>query len=73
MGVTHATDVILTGCIFSADEAYHMGFLNAVFSPEEFQERVAEIASSIARTVSPIAALRFAGLGSARIDKIEAR
>ncbi|VTU30668.1 enoyl-CoA hydratase-related protein [Variovorax sp. PBL-E5] len=57
MGVTHAADVLITGRIFSAEEAKDMGFLNAVFAPDEFEGRVAEIARSIARTVSPQAAL----------------
>lgn len=57
MGVTHAADVLLTGRIFTAEEAKEMGFLNAVFSAEEFDARVFGIAKSIATTVSPRAAL----------------
>ncbi|ABE36659.1 enoyl-CoA hydratase/isomerase family protein [Paraburkholderia xenovorans LB400] len=53
IGVTHAADVLLTGRIFTAEEAYHMGFVNAVFTREEFDSRISEIATSIARTVSP--------------------
>lgn len=53
MGVTHAADVLLTGRIFTAEEAYHMGLLNAVFTREEFDAKISEIATSIARTVSP--------------------
>jgi enoyl-CoA hydratase/carnithine racemase len=57
MGMTHAADVLLTGRIFLAEEARAMGFLNDVFAPEEFEARVAAVARSIARTVSPRAAL----------------
>ena len=57
MGMTHAADVLLTGRIFLAEEAKDMGFLNAVFAPDEFEERIAAIARSIALTVSPRAAL----------------
>ena len=57
MGMTHAADVLLTGRIFLAEEAKHMGFLNDVFAPEEFEVRIAEIARTIALTVSPQAAL----------------
>jgi len=57
MGVTHAADVLLTGRIFTAEEAQKMNFLNGVFSAEEFDERIAEIARNMARTVSPQAAL----------------
>lgn len=57
MGVTHAADVLITGRIFRAEEAKHMGLLNDVFEPEEFEERVFAIARSIAMTVSPQAAL----------------
>lgn len=57
MGMTHAADVLITGRIFLADEAKHMGFLNDVFAPEDFEARVAAIARSIALTVSPQAAL----------------
>lgn len=57
MGVTHAADVLLTGRIFTAEEGLAMNFLNGVFPPDEFDERIAEIARNIARTVSPQAAL----------------
>jgi enoyl-CoA hydratase/carnithine racemase len=57
VGVTHAADILLTGRIFSAEEALQMGFVNAVFSADEFDSRVDAIARSMARTVSPQAAL----------------
>jgi enoyl-CoA hydratase/carnithine racemase len=57
MGVTHAADVLLTGRIFTAEEALKMNFLNGVFGQEEFDDRIDEIARNIARTVSPQAAL----------------
>jgi enoyl-CoA hydratase/carnithine racemase len=53
MGVTHAADVLLTGRIFTAEEALQMGFLNATFARDEFEARIGAIATSIARTVSP--------------------
>ncbi len=57
VGVTNAADILLTGRIFSAEEALRMGFLNGVFAEEEFDRRIDEIALSIATTVSPRAAL----------------
>jgi len=57
MGMTHAADVLITGRIFLAEEAKHMGLLNDVFGPDEFEARVSAIARSIALTVSPQAAL----------------
>lgn len=56
VGVTHAADILLTGRIFSAEEALQMGFLNGVFAEAEFDERVAQVARSIATTVSPAGA-----------------
>jgi enoyl-CoA hydratase/carnithine racemase len=57
VGVTHAADILLTGRVFSAEEALQMGFVNAVFSAEDFDAQVEAIARSMARTVSPQAAL----------------
>jgi enoyl-CoA hydratase/carnithine racemase len=57
VGVTHAADILLTGRIFTAEEALAMNFLNGVFAPENFDQRISEIAHSMARTVSPQAAL----------------
>lgn len=57
VGVTHAADILLTGRIFTAEEALKMNFLNDVFAEEEFDERIGAIAKSIAQTVSPQAAL----------------
>jgi enoyl-CoA hydratase/carnithine racemase len=56
VGLAHATDILLTGRIFVAEEAEKMGFLNAIFAREEFEAKVMAIARSIAGTVSPTAA-----------------
>jgi len=56
VGVTHAADILLTGRIFTAEEALAMGLLNAVYSEQDFDARVAEIARNIATTVSPAGA-----------------
>lgn len=56
VGITHAADILLSGRVFTAEEAKDMGLLNAVFQPDEFEQRVAEVAGNIARTVSPAAA-----------------
>ena len=56
VGLTHAADILLTGRIFTAEEALAMGFLNAVFSAETFEAQVSAVAESMARTVSPEAA-----------------
>lgn len=56
IGLTHAADWLITGRIVLAEEALRVGFLNAVFPAEEFQQRVAELARSMAASLSPIAA-----------------
>ena len=56
VGLTHAADVLLTGRIFTAEEALAMGLLNGVFAREEFESRVIALAKSAAQSVSPIAA-----------------
>jgi enoyl-CoA hydratase/carnithine racemase len=57
MGMTNAADMLITGRIVLAEEALRMGFLNDVFATEDFDDRIAQIARSIALTVSPQAAL----------------
>jgi len=57
VGMTAAADILLTGRIVLAEEALRMGFLNAVFGVAEFESRTTEIARSMAKTVSPIAAM----------------
>ena len=56
IGMTQATDWLITGRIVRSEEALRVGFLNDVFPEDQFQERVAELATSLARTLSPIAA-----------------
>jgi enoyl-CoA hydratase/carnithine racemase len=56
VGLTHTADILLTGRIVLAEELQTMGFLNAVFPIEEFEQRVLSIAKSMASSVSPIAA-----------------
>lgn len=55
-GITHAADILLSGRVFTAEEALDMGLLNAVFDADEFDRKIGEIAGNIARTVSPAAA-----------------
>ncbi|MGX9936501.1 enoyl-CoA hydratase-related protein [Advenella kashmirensis] len=57
VGMTHAADILLTGRIFTAEEGLHMGFLNGVFSADEFDVEIDKIAKTMARTVSPQAAM----------------
>ena len=56
VGLTHATDMLFTGRIVLAEEAYRMGFLNDVFGQDEFEARIAAIAKSMAVGLSPMAA-----------------
>ena len=56
VGMTHAADILLSGRVFLAEEARDMGFLNGVFPEAEFGVRIAEIARTMAVTVSPAAA-----------------
>jgi methylglutaconyl-CoA hydratase len=44
VGEKHARDLLLTGRIFGADEAYRFGLVNEVVSPEQLMPRVREIA-----------------------------
>ena len=54
VGLTHAADILLTGRIFTSDEAVKMGLLNAVFPADEFEAKVMEIACNAAASVSPV-------------------
>ena len=55
VGVTHTADILLTGRVFTSDEAVKMGLLNAVYPPEEFDARVMQTAKDMAANVSPAA------------------
>lgn len=50
VGPAHARDLLLTGRAVEGEEALRMGLVNGVFAPEEFAERVQEIAEGIAAT-----------------------
>lgn len=54
MGVTHATDVLLSGRVLLAQDLERMGFFNAVHGPEEFWPAVLDYARTLA-AASPIA------------------
>lgn len=55
VGLTHSLDILLSGRIFTADEANGMGFLNGLFEAEDFELNVMEIARNLARSTSPLA------------------
>ena len=57
VGLTHAADILLSGRVFLAEEAKDMGFLNAVFPAEGFEDHVMDLARGMAASVSPNAAL----------------
>ncbi|MGH9509908.1 MAG: enoyl-CoA hydratase/isomerase family protein [Terriglobales bacterium] len=47
VGEKHARDLLLTGRIFSAEEAYRMGLVTEVLEPEQLMPRARELAASI--------------------------
>lgn len=53
VGITHATDLLLSSRVFTAEEALDMGFLNRLVPAEELLDEVCDYASRMARTVSP--------------------
>lgn len=55
VGLTHTNDILMTGRVFTSEEAKAMNFLNAVYPAEGFSERVMELARTVAREASPIA------------------
>src|SRR5947209_11383663 len=47
VGEKQARDLLLTGRIFTADEAYRMGLINEIVPPEKLIDRARELASGI--------------------------
>ncbi|HEX4199258.1 MAG TPA: enoyl-CoA hydratase-related protein [Caulobacteraceae bacterium] len=60
MGLTHANDVLLSSRVFTAEEAYAMGFLNKVLPADALIGHVTAYARTLADNVAP---------GSARATK----
>jgi enoyl-CoA hydratase/carnithine racemase len=48
IGVTHAADMLLSGRVVLAEELAQMGFFNAVYEPDQFDQRVQERAATVA-------------------------
>ena len=47
VGEKHARDLLLTGRIFGAEEAYRMGLVNEVMAPEKLMPRARELAAAL--------------------------
>jgi methylglutaconyl-CoA hydratase len=47
VGEKHARDLLLTGRIIAADEAYRIGLVNEIVSPEKLAERARELAMQL--------------------------
>jgi methylglutaconyl-CoA hydratase len=47
VGEKHARDLLLTGRIIGADEAYRMGLANEIVAPEKLMERARELAATL--------------------------
>ncbi|WP_138204308.1 short-chain-enoyl-CoA hydratase [Haloimpatiens lingqiaonensis] len=54
IGLGKAKELMFTGRFFSAEEALHMGLVNAVYEPEELMDEAIKLAESIAKN-APIA------------------
>jgi len=69
VGEKHARDLLLTGRIIAADEAYRIGLVNEIVSAEELIERARELASQLMEN-SPVSLVSTKGLLSehARIE-----
>jgi enoyl-CoA hydratase/carnithine racemase len=53
VGIGNATDLLLSGRVFDADEAYRMGVVNRVEAPGQLLEATLEYAREMARNCSP--------------------
>jgi enoyl-CoA hydratase/carnithine racemase len=53
VGLTHANDLLLTSRIFTAEEAYAMGFLNKVLPADALASHVRDYARTLADSVAP--------------------
>jgi enoyl-CoA hydratase/carnithine racemase len=53
MGLGRANDLLLTSRVFTSDEALGLGFVNALFEPEELMPRTYEYVRNMIETVSP--------------------
>ena len=53
VGEKHARDLLLTGRIIGAEEAFRMGLANEVVAPEDLLGRARELAARLLRTVRP--------------------
>ncbi len=47
VGEKHARDLLLTGRVFGAEEAYRMGLVNEVLEPEKLMPRARELAAAL--------------------------
>ena len=72
VGEKHARDLLLTGRIFGAAEAYRIGLVNEVVEPERLMPRVREIANVLLEN-SPLSLLAtkelIASFGREELDK----
>ncbi|MEM7077346.1 MAG: enoyl-CoA hydratase-related protein [Pseudomonadota bacterium] len=53
MGLGRANDLLLTSRVFTSDEAFTLGFVNALHEPEELVEKTLTYAHQLLATVSP--------------------
>ncbi len=53
MGLGRANDILLTSRIFTSDEALTLGFVNALYEPDELLPRTYEYVANLISTVSP--------------------
>src|SRR5262249_35247855 len=68
VGEKHARDLLLTGRIFGAEEAYRMGLVNEVVAPENLMQRATEIAQILIEN-SPASLRATKALLSRTVDK----
>ncbi len=53
MGLGRANDILLTSRVFLSDEALQLGFVNALYDPEELLPRTYDYVRNLIATVSP--------------------
>ena len=53
VGLGRANDLLLTSRVFTSDEAYTLGFVNALYAPEELMSKTYDYVRELITTVSP--------------------